>query len=83
MAKVNLEKLRGTKNSFPDKNTTISLTNAMLSTGVYIQLNYKEEDNNLILQLKNWLQDLQIKFDSTIEGLNSKTISCSIVYGMI
>ncbi len=70
VAKVNLEKLRGNKNSFPDKKTTIWFTHAMLSTGVHIQPNYNEEENNLISQLKNKVQDLQVMFDSTIKGLH-------------
>jgi len=65
VAKINTEKLRN-RNSFPDKSIMISFTHVnMLSTGVHIQPNYKEEDS-LLLQFKNKLQDLQDKVDSSI-----------------
>jgi len=65
VSKVSLEKLRN-KKAFPTTKMVLSFTNEMFSTGVHIQSNYKEEDNNLVLQLKSTLQDFEVKVNSSI-----------------
>jgi len=65
VSKLNRVKLNEIK-SLPDKKKIISYSRVMLSTGVNIQANYKEEDRNLISQLKSKLEDLQANINTAI-----------------
>jgi len=65
VSKLNRVKLSEMK-SLPDKKTIISFSRVMLSSGVNIQANYKEEDRNQISQLKSKLEDLQAKINTAI-----------------
>jgi len=52
--------------SLPDKKKIISFSKDMFSTGLNIQANYNEEEQNQISQLKNKMENLQAKINTSI-----------------